>query len=500
MKAGRVIALILSLAMLFALPGCFAGGTENEGASAQGTSADANSAYVIDASGNELKIPESGDISIASVYAVAVPFLVALGLSDQVIAINYKSKFWPEQVEAFEKAGSVGRGIIDLELLAEYSPDLLIHRSNDERAAEAVSKLGIPVMSIRAENIDEIMSTLDLIGRYCHAESRAEEVKNWITGKFDRIAEIVSRIPEEERFTAIVMGGELGVVAGGEMLQSWMLERAGAISLTSKIGGINNRDGELATAWTNIGVERIFEMDPDVIFCTSSAALDYTVFEILRNPVWGDVGAVKNDRVAIIPAKFDSWDLPGVSCTIGTMWMVRMMYPDYLSAEELQAEIDEYYTFMFGHTVEDKAIGYLSEIGNVSDAVEADVGKDGVPVFSISVQGTAVTSDMMTSYPVYEVETTSTNTYGTATTRVYVGYAISDILDAAGITGPFSVLTAIAGDGYAVSVDKEVAMQPTTMIAISEDGKLFKAGPWFAPCSSIGSPDYVRDVAGIVLE
>jgi len=123
-----------------------------------------------------------------------------------------------------------------------------------------------------------------------------------------------------------------------------------------------------------------------------------------------------------------------------------------------------------------------------------------IPPFSFMVEDTEITDAVMAAYPVYSVETTSTNTYGTTTTRVYVGYAMSDVLEAAGITEAFSTLVTLADDGYTVSVSKDVAMKPTTLTAISEDGKVFKKGLWFAPCVSDVSPDYLRDLALITLK
>ena len=130
-----------------------------------------------------------------------------------------------------------------------------------------------------------------------------------------------------------------------------------------------------------------------------------------------------------------------------------------------------------------------------SEPIAGRVDEVDVPAFSFVVGETEITDKDMAPYPIYSVETTSTNTYGTTTTRVYVGYAISDILDAAGAADDFSTLVTLADDGYTVSVSRGIAMEPTTLAAISEDGKTFKKGLWFAPCVSDVSPDYLRDLA-----
>ena len=78
----RALALLLCLCLL---PLC--------GAGAAGT--------VTDASGAILTIPAEGEtVTIVSVYAVAVPFLAALGLEKQVVAVNCKSRFWTDNMPA----------------------------------------------------------------------------------------------------------------------------------------------------------------------------------------------------------------------------------------------------------------------------------------------------------------------------------------------------------------------------------------------------------------
>ena len=311
---------------------------------------------VIDGSGAVLKIPANRDeITVASVYAVAVPFIVALGLSDRVLAVNVKSRFWTDADANLAAAGSVGRGAVDLEALATAAPGVLIHRSGDTATVEAVTgKLGIPVLCITVEDFDDVVDTLTVMGAYFGREERAAQVCDWLRGKFEMIDAVVAGIPESERVTALLMGGEYGRVAGGDMLQSWMIEKAGGICVAADV--TNNR------SWINIGVETVFGWNPDFIFCTSSTPLNYTVASLLSDPAWSAMTAVKNKAVHVVPAAIDTWDMPGISCALGTMYMLHRMYPRYFSANRLQQEIDEYYTFMFGKTFDSAYLGY--DLGN----------------------------------------------------------------------------------------------------------------------------------------
>ena len=336
------ISLLLALVLMFSLAAC---------GSVEAPDPTAGENQVLDGAGRVLDIPaEPTTATIASVYAVSVPFIEALGLGDRVLAINVKSNFWKEADPALAEAGSVGRGAVDLEALAAFGPSVLIHRSNDLETIEAVQRINIPVLCITVEDMEDITETLTMMGRYFGAEERATEVIAWMDGKFRMIDSIVSGIPEAERKTVLVMGGEAGRIAADDMLQAWMAEKAGGIYVAENTA--DNRN------WVNVGVEQVFTWNPDFIFATSSTPLDYSIEELMEEEAWSAVEAVKKEQFHQIPAKLDSWDIPGVSCVIGTMYMLHKMYPGYFSQDQLEQEVADYYEFMFGKTFDSAYLGY----------------------------------------------------------------------------------------------------------------------------------------------
>lgn len=306
---------------------------------------------LLDGADRIIDLPKDPDqTTIASVYAVSVPFIVALELGDRVVAVNVKSNFWKEADPSLADAGTVGRGIVDLEALASFHPGVLIHRSNDNETVEAVERLDIPVLCITVENMENISQTLTMMGEFFGAEDRAQEVIDWMAGKFSMIEQIVATIPQEERVSALVLGGEKGRIAADDMLQAWMIEKAGGIFVAEDTQ--DNRN------WVNVGVEQVFSWDPDFIFLTSSTPLDYTIEDLLNDSSWTAVKAVQEEHIYQIPAKRDSWDIPGISSVIGTMYMLHKMYPHYFSQEQLEEEVSEYYRFMFGKTFTPDQLGY----------------------------------------------------------------------------------------------------------------------------------------------
>ena len=282
---------------------------------------------------------DNKEATVASVYFVATPFFVALKMTDRVLAVNPRTSFWTDADEGLKQAGTVGKGNVDLEKLAQYNPTVLIHRSNDPETIEAVEKIGINTLCITVENADDVINTLTILGKYFAEEENASKAINWFNSKLDLIDSVVKQIPDEEKPTAILTGSKVSRVAGKDMLQSWMIEKAGGKVVVEEYANHN---------WVDIGLEKLFEYNPETIFLTSSAARDYDVSDLLSDKTYSSLKAINNNCVFEVPTKLDSWDMPGLSCVLGIMYMLHEMHPNYFSKEELEDQVDDYYRFMFG--------------------------------------------------------------------------------------------------------------------------------------------------------
>ena len=122
-----------------------------------------------------------------------------------------------------------------------------------------------------------------------------------------------------------------------------------------------------------------------------------------------------------------------------------------------------------------------------------------IPKFSVTVNGVAVDQTAMAAYPMYSVQATSTNSAGTESTTTYVGFAMKDVLAAAGLTETYIWLEATADDGYAVTVTGDKVLADTTLLAMTQDGEPFTSSPWLAPCSSATTGDYLKGCVSILV-
>ncbi|MBP8639839.1 MAG: molybdopterin-dependent oxidoreductase [Oscillospiraceae bacterium] len=145
------------------------------------------------------------------------------------------------------------------------------------------------------------------------------------------------------------------------------------------------------------------------------------------------------------------------------------------------------------------ACGNKADDSSTAGPVAEEVQGVTIPEFSVTVNGIAVDQTAMAAYPIYSVQATSTNSAGTESTTTYVGFAMKDVLAAAGLTEAYIWLEATADDGYAVTITGDTVLADTTLLAMTQDGDPFTSSPWLAPCASATTGDYLKGCVSILV-
>lgn len=302
---------------------------------------------IVDQAGREVTVSKDTD-SIALCYRVVIRFLLSLDQGDKITGIGKTEDFLEELQPSLRDCADVGKGVADIEALAELKPDLFFHKASDVETLEAVEEIGIPAVGIEIETPEDMLTALDVMGKVCGAEEKADALRKYYNDKLDSIAELTSGIDNKK--SAVIMGSSIGKVADGTMLQGEMIERAGGINCAAEL--------EATELWPSAGAEQIFAWNPEYIFITNSESASYTVDDIMNDPAWSEIEAVKKGHVYVMPSENDSWEFPGIVSVLGIEYMLRTMYPQLLSEEELEADVDELYELSYGRTFDRSELGY----------------------------------------------------------------------------------------------------------------------------------------------
>lgn len=345
----RIISLLVVIALSCTMISCSKSGENEKSENKPGTVVSENekSITIVDQANREVKVPKKVD-SIALCYRVIVRFLLSLEQGDKITGIGKTEDFIEKLQPSLKDAKSIGQGVVDMEALAELSPDLFFHKASDVETLDSVQELGIPAIGISVENTEDMLTALEIMGKVCGATKKADKLIKYYKDKVELDKDLTKDIKNKK--TAIIMGSSIGKVADGTMLQSHMIEMAGGVNMAA--------DVEATELWPTVGTEQIFQWNPDYIFVTNSESSNYTVKDILKDPNWQELEAVKKKNVYTMPAIEDSWEFPGIVSVLGVDYMMRIMYPKILSDTQLEKNVNEFYDISYGKKFEREQLGY----------------------------------------------------------------------------------------------------------------------------------------------
>jgi iron complex transport system substrate-binding protein len=307
------------------------------------------SVEIVDMAGRDVTVAKDAK-KYAFVYRVVARFLISLGKGNQIVGEGKPEDFLTLISPNLANVPSIGQGVVDMEALAKVSPDVFFHKANDVQTLDAVEKLGIPAVGLSFETQDEMLTSLKILGVVCGEEKKADALIAYYNKQIADQKNRISQLSDNEKKTAIMMGTTIGKVADGSMLQSKMIESAGAVNPAKNV--------EATELWPTVGVEEIFQWNPDYIFITNSQSATYTVEDLLSDPAWSAMKAVKNKHIFVMPATEDSWEFPGVVSVLGIDYMMRTMYPDLMTDKELTSRVNRFYELSYGIHLTRAQLGY----------------------------------------------------------------------------------------------------------------------------------------------
>jgi len=294
---------------------------------------------VVDQAGRKVVVPEHPE-HIASIFGVATPYLYPLiggerivtayylGIPDHPLSQAVMSRIDPGY------AAKAFRGEVTAEELLAKGADLVFAGLRHQNLAKVLMELGIPTVLIGPETFEAVKEATLIIGQALGEEKKAQELIAFYQKILDTVAEATAEIPTEARPKVLVIGTRALRVASGAMYQSRMVELAGGISVTAGLPGY----------WQNVNIEQILIWNPDVIVIVPYSRVQPA--DLLSDPLWAAVEAVKTGRVYKVPQLLFSWDLPIPESILGILWMAELLHPGRVSldlGETIRTFYQEFY-------------------------------------------------------------------------------------------------------------------------------------------------------------
>lgn len=350
-RINKWLAMLLAVVMVLSFAAC---GQEPAPAPQPEPTTDVTYPVTVkDMAGREVTLEKQPE-RIVSGYYISSSACIALGLIDKMVGIEDKSAKRPIYklaAPALIDLPNVGSAkAFDLEACIATEPDLVILPMKQKDTAQTLQEMGIATLLVLPESHEQLIEMFTLIGTATNTVKQAEKLISYYNTKLSAVTELTRDIPDDKK-PVVYLGstGDILRTAPREMYQA---------SLITTAGGKNAGDVLEGSSWTDIDNETFLTMNPDIIviptdnFAVSSP--DYTAEDVMNNPTFSDVTAVKNGAVYQMPVGYEAWDSPVPSGILGTLWMLKTLHPELYPAEQFAADVNEFYTVFYGFSVNER--------------------------------------------------------------------------------------------------------------------------------------------------
>lgn len=224
---------------------------------------------------------------VVSLVPSVTEIILAVGGGDVVRGVTYHDTYPPEAARISNVGGFFAPCV---DRIRKIAPDVIFVSDLHREVIEAFEGRLVAVIRLPLDTFPDLFEAIRRIGGIFHGEDRAAALSADITLALDHTARKTARIPSSEKQRVIRFMGRDSVMApGDDSFQNEMIRSAGGIP---PVLGKKGKTVPVTLAeWTAFNPQAVYGCGGD-----RSAAE-----ELLNQPGWRDVDAVKNGRIFYFP-------------------------------------------------------------------------------------------------------------------------------------------------------------------------------------------------------
>ncbi len=277
MKIIRIIAIYLVIISFLSLCGC--GKKVNNSDTIEFT----------DGMQRQVKVPKSVK-RIVSMAPNVTEMLFAIGLNEEIVGVTDYCDY-PEIAK--EKAKIGGYYNPNIEVILSLKPDIII-ATPDGYSKERIARLeqaGIPIFLVNPRSLDEIFSSMLMLGNVTGKKESAEEIVKNLQSRVKVITDKVKYITRKPKVFYELDHSPLITVGPNNFVDD----------LITKAGGINIAN-DAPGSWPQYSVESVIIKNPDIIITAPYSMGSGNSSQPLINEwkKYRTISAVKNNKIYAI--------------------------------------------------------------------------------------------------------------------------------------------------------------------------------------------------------
>ncbi|MCY2980344.1 MAG: cobalamin-binding protein [Planctomycetota bacterium] len=199
---------------------------------------------------------------------------------------------YPPQALSVQRIGVGTMDGISREILVGLEPDLVFCKWDTHKPLiELLEHLGIPVIALGPETLDELFDDARLLGLVTGHQGDAEVL---IDAMSDRLATLVARVqtipPEDQRSVFYEVWDEPLMTVGPKSF----------IDEIIRLGRMRNIFADADVPYPRVSSEAVLARNPDVIFAPSTHGEKVEFDRLASRPGWSGLSAIENKQVFLI--------------------------------------------------------------------------------------------------------------------------------------------------------------------------------------------------------
>ncbi|MBN2048779.1 MAG: ABC transporter substrate-binding protein [Anaerolineaceae bacterium] len=317
---------------------------------------------ITDALGREVAFeqePERISIAGSGTLMLADAFFAFPEAADRVVTVAKTDQGFGSFTEVIDPK-LTPEMVIDtkasVEEIAAFQPDLVVLKGYmAERLGNPLEKIGIKVVYMNLETVEQYQQDLTNIGILLGNPSRAEQLIQYYQ---DVVIKVTSAFTDDQIHKPTTLFLYYSVKDGNisfnvppiDWAQTKMIERAGGDPVWHDI--------EFGDGWTQINFEQIAVWNPDKIFLTAYFTDVEAVADQLRSdPQWQNLKAIQNNELYAFPIAYYSWDQPHTRWGVAQFWLAQKIHPELFA--DFNFDRESRYLYQLFYDMDDEAYDQL---------------------------------------------------------------------------------------------------------------------------------------------
>lgn len=284
--------------------------------------------------------------------------LVQLNAADEIVGVmsSWKKQLGPAfarfmpAIEQLPMPGDLTQ--VNIESLMALHPQVVFVANYAPPAMiQQIQNAGIPVVavSLRQDAAGEknkmnpsmadeeqaynqgLQQGIRLIGEVVERQSQAQALIHYTFEARKAANAPVADIPDDQRVRVYMANPDLNTYGSGKYT-GLMMKHAGALNVAAAT----------VKGARQVSLEQVLQWNPQVIFVQDR--YPQVVKQIVNDPQWQGIDAVKNHRVWLMPEYAKAWGYPmPEALALGELWMAKKLYPSRYQGVDVDARAADYY-------------------------------------------------------------------------------------------------------------------------------------------------------------